>query len=569
MGSYLSQPVLEKSKDVGDDLDCPYTALAYACVDMQGWRKSMEDAHVIATRVPFQSKEDSAPYAKVFGVFDGHGGPEVARFCQRHLVNVLSKEEKWLHGDVHGALTEAFHSLDLLIDDPERLDELTLLRNNIGCSSEKFSAALNSKESPLNLEAVEEGDPSDEVSSLDTTESCEGISDDSDEDQDDDAKQLSALAQFVEGNSSRRRSVTMGEAMKIFQKLLSINGRMCASKEQQQPQQQQQCQTKDESPSTTTNELFDKASMEYEMHQKRSNSITLEVSALSNLKLDADIMAIASNNSSDQKETATAELEFHECITHEEENKIGDDGTVSILETAVQTTDIITAIIDTKDDGTGTPVNAPFQASCVVNGRQVCTLSRHPVQAGCTSIVAVLVGRKLFVANAGDSRAVLCRANGIALPLSEDHKPLSKKEMERITNAGGFVNRFGRVNGNLNLSRSIGDLKYKQIPGLRRCEQMITAEPDIMEIVLNEDDEFLIIGCDGIWDCLTNEEAVDYVLKRIHQKAPQDILTEMFDKIISKDPGASMGLGGDNMTCIVVDLLPHSRSFRQQQMSLK
>ncbi len=52
--------------------------------------------------------------------------------------------------------------------------------------------------------------------------------------------------------------------------------------------------------------------------------------------------------------------------------------------------------------------------------------------------------------------------------------------MNRITNSGGFVNQFGRVNGNLNLSRSIGDLKYKQVPGIPPSEQMITAEPDII-----------------------------------------------------------------------------------------
>lgn len=52
--------------------------------------------------------------------------------------------------------------------------------------------------------------------------------------------------------------------------------------------------------------------------------------------------------------------------------------------------------------------------------------------------------------------------------------------MNRITRAGGFVNQFGRVNGNLNLSRSIGDLKYKQVPGIAPADQIITAEPDII-----------------------------------------------------------------------------------------
>ena len=85
------------------------------------------------------------------------------------------------------------------------------------------------------------------------------------------------------------------------------------------------------------------------------------------------------------------------------------------------------------------------------------------------------------MANAGDSRAVLCRAGGTTMALSYDHKPQQEREMNRITSAGGFVNHFGRVNGNLNLSRSVGDLKYKQVPGIAPADQIITSEPDIMQ----------------------------------------------------------------------------------------
>jgi len=114
------------------------------------------------------------------------------------------------------------------------------------------------------------------------------------------------------------------------------------------------------------------------------------------------------------------------------------------------------------------------------NGRMICNLPDHTVHAGATAIVAVIVGRTVTVANAGDSRAVLCRA-GAAYPLSFDHKPLQERELTRIRNAGGFVNHFGRVNGNLNLSRSIGDLKYKQVPNIAPPDQIITAEPDIVQ----------------------------------------------------------------------------------------
>ena len=64
-----------------------------------------------------------------------------------------------------------------------------------------------------------------------------------------------------------------------------------------------------------------------------------------------------------------------------------------------------------------------------------------------------------MVANAGDSRIVLSRG-GKAIDLSVDHKPSLPGEIDRITKAGGWVSEQGRINGNLNLSRSLGDLRY-------------------------------------------------------------------------------------------------------------
>ena len=76
--------------------------------------------------------------------------------------------------------------------------------------------------------------------------------------------------------------------------------------------------------------------------------------------------------------------------------------------------------------------------------------------SGCTAVVAVLKGRELYVANAGDSRCVLCRG-GNAFDMSIDHKPEDPIELDRITIAGGRVTMDGRVNGGLNLSRAIGE----------------------------------------------------------------------------------------------------------------
>ena len=197
--------------------------------------------------------------------------------------------------------------------------------------------------------------------------------------------------------------------------------------------------------------------------------------------------------------------------------------------------------------------------SAILNGRLICNLPDHPIHAGATAIVAVLLGDQLTVANAGDSRGVLCRS-GRAIPLSFDHKPQDDTELDRIRKAGGFVNQFGRVNGNLNLSRSIGDLKYKQVPGIAKADQMITAEPDIMVQTITDEDEFVILGCDGIWDCLSNEQAVDYVRQRLDDQSPTSIGAEMLSYIISDDPRMSQGIGGDNMTVMIIDLQPSNRN---------
>lgn len=84
----------------------------------------------------------------------------------------------------------------------------------------------------------------------------------------------------------------------------------------------------------------------------------------------------------------------------------------------------------------------------------------------------------------------------------------------------------------------------------------------MFRVTLHPDDEFIILGCDGIWDCLSNDQAVKYVRDRIDTKSPIEIGIEMLDEIISEDPRATQGIGGDNMTVMVIDLQPSTRSYR-------
>ncbi|XP_078427618.1 putative protein phosphatase 2C 68 [Wolffia australiana] len=122
---------------------------------------------------------------------------------------------------------------------------------------------------------------------------------------------------------------------------------------------------------------------------------------------------------------------------------------------------------------------------------------------GSTAVVAVVHRHRIFVANCGDSRAVLSRA-GRAIPLSSDHKPDRADEMARIEAAGGrviYVNG-ARVLGILAMSRAIGDKYLKPI---------VISEPEIKACERTREDEFLIIASDGIWDVLSNDLACDIV----------------------------------------------------------
>lgn len=95
--------------------------------------------------------------------------------------------------------------------------------------------------------------------------------------------------------------------------------------------------------------------------------------------------------------------------------------------------------------------------------------------------------RVLYCANAGDARGVLCR-DGKAIRLTYDHKGSDKQEAKRIMDAGGFV-MSGRVNGVLAVTRSLGDSSMKEF---------VVGSPYTTETELSDEDEFIILACDGV-----------------------------------------------------------------------
>jgi len=122
--------------------------------------------------------------------------------------------------------------------------------------------------------------------------------------------------------------------------------------------------------------------------------------------------------------------------------------------------------------------------------------------SGATACAVLMIGNMIWCTNAGDSRAVLCR-NGRAIDLSVDHVPSRMDEKMRICKAGGFVHQ-DRVCGRLGVSRSFGDKVYKD-------NNLVTSDPEIRLLERDDDDEFILIACDGLFNRFTSQGAVDFI----------------------------------------------------------
>lgn len=116
---YLNEPNTEIEHEVGSN-----EYLKYAAGSMQGWRLNMEDAHVANSK--FNNNDNEA----LFGVFDGHGGREVAVFSNAHYEEILKKEFKSKDKDVREGLRVSFLNVDVEIKTPQGQNELGNLRRD-------------------------------------------------------------------------------------------------------------------------------------------------------------------------------------------------------------------------------------------------------------------------------------------------------------------------------------------------------------------------------------------------------------------------------------------------------
>lgn len=136
-------------------------------------------------------------------------------------------------------------------------------------------------------------------------------------------------------------------------------------------------------------------------------------------------------------------------------------------------------------------------------------------QAGTTALSALILGDELYLAWAGDSRAVVANAQGEIKARTIDHKPNIFEEKSRIIKAGEKITEhvslqvgpYSRVGG-LAISRTLGDKATKDLVK----PDAIIAQPEILRVCIQRGD-FIILACDGLWDVSQNEDVVEYVVK--------------------------------------------------------
>lgn len=145
--------------------------------------------------------------------------------------------------------------------------------------------------------------------------------------------------------------------------------------------------------------------------------------------------------------------------------------------------------------------------------RDIPELASGADKSGTTAVCAFISNENVYIANCGDSRAVLCR-NGVPVFSTEDHKPFLMSEKRRIVNAGGSV-MCQRVNGSLAVSRALGDYDYKNVSELGQCEQLVSPEPEIFCQERDPQDYFLVLACDGVWDVMSNEAVCSFISNRL------------------------------------------------------
>jgi len=481
---------------------------------MQGWRVSMEDAHCAFPDV--DGKKNA-----FFGVFDGHGGEEVAKYCSENIHKFILDCDAFAEGDLKTALRDSFMTIDQALTSDEVIEELKALSGMKDSPEDDVEeAAMLLEEANMPIEELL-ARIKDNVKEKLAEGGIFGEEKNDDEEVEEKAKEAEEKAKKEEEPAKEEEAAENGHSQ-------PSRGKSRSRKQKQPVKRIEQDDEGNDGKSPAADEKKVASSNGASSGSSSSSSSSsgmagFEGSAGGSVKEPLEL----DNDDDDADFEAADEDEDEESDSGEEDSEEDSD--------------------DEDEDEFEESEGFQFQQGAGEVGKD----------SGTTAIVALVHNNKLFVANVGDSRCVLCR-NGASLDLSVDHKPEDEIEKNRIEAAGAKVTDDGRVNGGLNLTRALGDHTYKQNKDIPPEEQAITALPDITETELTKDDDFMVLACDGIWNVMTSDEVIDFVKERLTANTKSDnktklseICEELFDRCIAPDT-ENDGTGCDNMTCMIV-----------------
>jgi serine/threonine protein phosphatase PrpC len=170
------------------------------------------------------------------------------------------------------------------------------------------------------------------------------------------------------------------------------------------------------------------------------------------------------------------------------------------------------------------------------------------MSSGSCGVIAVIKEREeLLIGNIGDCRAVVS-IQGVARAITRDHTAADPEEAQRVQRAGGFV-KSKRIFGLLQVTRAFGDPEFKVGPNVPRGT--LIATPEIFREMITEEHEFLILACDGLWDVMSNQEAVDHVGRALghNMVSAQQAAESLVDMAIDRN-------SNDDITAVVVPFRP-------------
>ena len=427
--------------------------------EMQGWRKTMEDAAIV---LPNFEKN-----ASLFGILDGHGGSIISEFVSVNFKNILIRLNSYKNGKYEKALIETFLIMDELLKNKKI--------NNF------IYTTHNSKDNKL---------PN--IKTSNTQNNNENI--------------------------VRLKFETGVYEFDLNQIDLSIGG--------------------ENTPMT--------------IYEYKTETITTAVNNENNIVKIEDIFF---EKGGKQNASLNPLAKFEEVYDKKELNI--DFKNINKDETDINAKDINKLELNiNKNQSTNSSLSKTSYENYVAS------------EMGTTANILLIKNGVIYIANVGDSLSVMYK-HKIAYNLNREHQTIIEEEKNRVLKSGANIIGY-RINGMLNLTRAIGDLRFKSNNNLKRHEQSVISLPEITKIEDTEGIDFIILGCDGVWDCVKRQLVCDFVDSQIREhpkKNLSEILKVIFDRCVS--PVWGVVLGTDNMSCIIIQFLHNGKKKEENDIVIQ